>query len=260
MARSEVYRNPTVKRVIFQIRFPNLFYMESKIGDYQMRVMERFPESSLAYQRNILIADVGPDVSIGEIPRPTDDAQVSKIWRFRSPDAVELNIHTNSLDISSTVHKTYNNQQVGPRFRDVIELAVSTLIELTSIPVLSRIGLRYVDECPVPERTNEAYGNWYSTAFPLGRFPISDALEMLFIGRVRRGKHYLTYREQFWYKDGKPRLTLDFDGYAENVRATDYLTIADELHGVISEEYEERTIKEPVRQYMRGEVENDTRQ
>ena len=259
MARGEVYRNPTVKQVIFQIRFPNLFYIESKIGDYQMRVMERFPDSRLAYRRNILIANVGPDVSVGDIPKPTDDAQVSKIWSFRSREGVELNVEMDSLAISSTLHKTYNSPGVEPRFRDVIELAVGSLIEVTSIPVLSRIGLRYVDDCPVPETTNETYRSWYATAFPLERFPISEALEMVFLARVRKGKHNLTYREQFGYKDGKAQLTLDFDGYAETVRASEYLTTADELHDMISEEYEERTIKEPVRLYMRGEADNDTR-
>ena len=31
MAINEVFPNPTVKKVIFQIRFPNLFFIESKI-------------------------------------------------------------------------------------------------------------------------------------------------------------------------------------------------------------------------------------
>ena len=37
----EIYPNPTVKRVIFQARFPNLFYLESKIGDLQLLVKVR---------------------------------------------------------------------------------------------------------------------------------------------------------------------------------------------------------------------------
>jgi len=45
MQINEVFPNPTVKQVIFQIRFPNLFYLESKIGEYQLKIMQRFPES-----------------------------------------------------------------------------------------------------------------------------------------------------------------------------------------------------------------------
>ena len=29
----EVFPSPTVKQVIFQVRFPNLFYLESRMGE-----------------------------------------------------------------------------------------------------------------------------------------------------------------------------------------------------------------------------------
>ena len=61
MAIDEVFQNPTVKQVIFQIRFPNLFYMESRIGDYQLKIMNDFPESSLLHRRGVLIASLAPD-------------------------------------------------------------------------------------------------------------------------------------------------------------------------------------------------------
>ena len=47
------------------------------------------------------------------------------------------------------------------------------------------------------------------------------------------------------------KLILDFDGFAMSIKARDYLTVTDGLHSIISDEYE-RTIKEPVKQYMRG--------
>jgi hypothetical protein len=40
MAIEEVFPNPTVKQVAFEIRFPNLFYLESKIGELQVKIME----------------------------------------------------------------------------------------------------------------------------------------------------------------------------------------------------------------------------
>jgi hypothetical protein len=49
LEKDEVFPNPTVKTVIFQIRYPNLFYIESRIGDIQVKIMDDFPESSLLF-------------------------------------------------------------------------------------------------------------------------------------------------------------------------------------------------------------------
>jgi hypothetical protein len=56
MPLAEVFRNPTVKQVAFEIKFPNLFFIESKIGDLQMIIMDKFPESALLFQRQIMFA------------------------------------------------------------------------------------------------------------------------------------------------------------------------------------------------------------
>jgi len=41
MAIAEIFPNPTVKSVFFEVRFPNLFYLEAKIGDLQLKVLAR---------------------------------------------------------------------------------------------------------------------------------------------------------------------------------------------------------------------------
>ncbi len=67
MPINEVFPNPTGKQVIFQIRFPNLFYIENKIGDFQVEVMERFPESSLTFRHQLVLADIGSSFNIEDI-------------------------------------------------------------------------------------------------------------------------------------------------------------------------------------------------
>ena len=58
-------------------------------------------------------------------------------------------MQSNSLDITSGYHKTYNHEGVE-KFRDIIELAVGKFFKVISLPIINRIGLRYVDECPIP--------------------------------------------------------------------------------------------------------------
>jgi len=68
MVIDEIFPNPTVKQVIFELKFSNLFYIEDKIGDLQLKVMERFPDANLIFRRQILFADKGPEGEIEIIP------------------------------------------------------------------------------------------------------------------------------------------------------------------------------------------------
>jgi len=250
MPEHEIYARPTVNQVIFQIRFPNLFYIATKIGDFQLKIMERFPESKLLQQRGIVIAELGPEASLRDLPEPPSHVGLQTIWQFCSPEGVKLGVTSNSLDLSSSQHKTYNAPGPHPRFRDAIEFATNHFLGLTEIPVISRIGLRYIDNCLLPELNNNAFSAYYNTTFPLKRYPISDATEMNFATRVRRGSYSLRFAESFVAEPSPARLTLDFDGSAENLKAENYLQTADALHDLVHDEYE-RFIRDPVRETMR---------
>ena len=82
MVITEVFPNPTVKQVVFQVKFPNLFYLENKIGDFQMKIMKEYPKSELQYRRSVLFADLGPK---GDF-KPVDEDLGKKVWAFSSED------------------------------------------------------------------------------------------------------------------------------------------------------------------------------
>lgn len=253
MPINEVFKNPTVKNVIFQIRYPNLFYIENRIGDIQLKLMEDFPESALVYRQRILLADVGPDVKIEKEFDKKPEEAATKIWQFESPNNYRLNILSDSLDISSELHKTYNNPASDIRFRDTIELVLNCFFEVTQIPIIKRIGLRYIDECPIPEKTNKAFKEYYKTAFPLARFKLEDAKEMHFRTVVKRENYFLTFVESLAIINDEYKLILDFDGFGENINPADCLKVSDRLHDLILKEYE-KSIKDPVYKYMRKEA------
>ena len=248
MSIDEVFPNPTVQRVIFQINFPNLFYIENKIGDLQMRIMKEFPESSLLFRRQIVFADMGPDTILDSVVEP-DKEMSKKIWQFRSKKKYLLNVLSNSLDITSEYHKTYN-LGAGDKFRDIIQFVCDNFLDVTSVSVLNRIGLRYIDECPLPSKDNAAFAEYYNSVFPIERFNLAFADEMDFKTVVKRGDYHLRYIESLKKKDDEYKLILDFDGFAKDVDPKDYLNVTDILHTIISGEYE-ATIKGPVYEYMR---------
>lgn len=251
MSIEEIFPNPTVKQVIFQIRFPNLFYMENKVGDLQVEIMEKFPESRLLIRKQVVFADIGPGVKLSDIQGDLglDEDTGRKVWQFKSDKDFQLSILSDSLDITSQYHKTYNLEG-SDKFRDIIEYVLDRFFRITSIPIINRIGLRYIDECPLPSKDNDTYKLYYDSAFPLDRFNLSDATEMDFKTVIKRGEYNLRYIESLQKTGDKYKLILDFDGFAVNISSQDYLKITDDLHAIISDEYE-RTIKDPVYEYMR---------
>ncbi len=251
-----IFPNPTVKEVVFQIRFPNLFYIENKIGDLQMKIMKEFPQSALLFRRQVLFADIGPEGKLENVPDDLDKESGKKIWQFKSEKDFKLNVLSNSLDISSQYHKTYNLDG-GHKFRDIIKFVLDRFFEVMSIPIINRIGLRYMDECPIPSKNNSVFRSYYNTVFPLDRFDIADASEMDFKTVAKKGKYILRYIESLKKTDVEDeyKLILDYDGYANDIETKDYLKVTDSLHTIIRTEFE-KSIKEPVYEYMKQKKED----
>jgi len=248
----EVFPNPTVKQVVFQIQFPNLFFIESKIGDLQIKIIDEFPESALIFQRGIVFA-VGHEKNIESIQQNIPQEQAAKVWQFSNPPmGYVLHVASNALTIISTSHKTYNNKQSGNRFRDIIVHVLKPFLDLTRLPTINRVGLRYIDECPFKEKTTTSFMEHFNSCLSTTRFSIEDSIEQQYVSFVKRNGHFLRYAEIYNANINPTSVTLDFDGSANNVPSNDCLDVADQLHVLIVEEYK-ATIKDPVYAYMRGE-------
>ena len=251
MIANEVFPNPTVKQVIFQIRFPNLFYLESRIGDLQLRVMKEFPESALRFRRHIVLADLGPEVREQEIAEQLGSESGKKIWQFRSPKDFELNVLGDSLDITSKYHKSYDNPEAEHRFRDVIEFVLNNFFEVMKVPAIGRVGLRYINECPIPSKDTKTFKQYYNSVFPLSRFSLEDASELNFKTVVKRGAYSLRYIESLQTRDDRHVLIIDLDAFTHGIGSSECLSVVDGLHELIRQEFE-YAIEEPVIEYMRG--------
>ena len=248
MPIKEVFPNPTVIQVIFQITFPNLFFIEKTIGDFQKRIMDKFPESNLLFKKTFLFAHTSADIKIDEMNAQNNIE--TKVWQFKHQDKYTLNVLTNSIDISSNIHKTYNNEG-GEKFRESNEYVINNFFEINAIPYLQRIGLRYIDHCPIPDGGDKEFMSYYKTSLPLNRFSLDNAISMDFQTVKNIGDNYfLTFAESIQYVLNKKKLVLNFDGFATNKLPNEYLSVTDKLHEIISAEFE-NTIKEPVKCLMR---------
>ncbi len=246
MSVDEVFPNPTVKQVVFQIRFPSLFYIETKIGEYQFAIMSSFPKSEVVFQRQVVFGEVAQSDASNKIP----GGDLRKIWKFTSDSGVQVEVQNDSLTISSEHHSSYASGVPDKQFRAVISFAVDKFLDATPVPVLSRIGLRYIDHCPVTSMTNRSFRRLYNSCVPSGRFPIEGTTEAAVSVVVNLKDGYgLIYKEQL--EAETPKLIVDIDAYHGTLsNPREYLAIADELHAITSREFW-LTAKEPLKDFMR---------
>ena len=245
------FAHPTVKQVIFQIRFPKLFFMQSKIGDLQLGLMQRFPKSESVVHRAVIMAQ-GTNESLQQLLKERPDDDEARIWKFEDAKGVVIEVKLDSLTILSTKHTSYANQP--DPFRETLSFVTAVFFKQAPIPVVARVGLRYVDECPFPTLTNDTFSRYFDSCLPVGRFPIERGVELVCRAVCPRDGGMIRYAEAVVAKDNGHVLVVDMDAFAEHVASASVLDTADKLHQIVRREFE-ATIKEPVLHYMRtGEL------
>jgi uncharacterized protein (TIGR04255 family) len=122
-------------------------------------------------------------------------------------------------------------------------------LQIVKIPKITRVGLRYIDECPI-QNDSHFFNEWYNSTFSLVRFPLEKAQELSFSARIKRDPHFLKFSESFQNDGDSLKYVLDFDAYSMDVPSEKYLEITDVLHEMILSEYD-ASIREPLKSFMR---------
>lgn len=250
MDAGEVFPNSTVKDVYFQVTFPNLFYLDDHLaGQFQLGILGRFPKSQLVVQRQFLIASAESGKDLGEVP----ETGTRKIWKFESESTgYDLQLASDTLSLHSSHHNSYAHGDADRRFRDLIDFGLSSFLKVVQVPFFNRVGLRYVDSCPVRSRSTRTFRSWYNSCLPCKRFPV-ETLDTATVGVVRKldAGYFLKYQERFAEESGILSLEIDIDAWHTQVKREDYLTTTDALHELCSEEFR-TTAKTPLLEYMRS--------
>ena len=247
----EIFLRPFVSHVIFELKFSNLFYIEDRIGDFQVKILEKYEESSLLFRRNFLVGDVGPDFNLADAVEKNSQ-ESKKIWQF-SNEISKLNITSNSLDLSTKSYKNYRSSG-DDSFRSLIDFVVEKFLEVTEIPKVSRLGLRYVNLCKIQDMNTQNFNDWYKTSLPIERFKLQDIDDMSFKTDVKINNDKMIYQEGIKKIKNEWKYVLDLDGYIENIDSSLVMETADRLHSEIYTEFN-KNMKEPALDYMRRENE-----
>jgi len=209
---NEVFKNPAVIEVAYEVRFPPQFYISRKIGDYQLVILDEFPESSQQVQTMVTLDANGVALK-DEANKPVLN------WVFENVDSkTKITVKQNSLSIISTEFKSYDS---GPenKFKDVVSQVVSKFRKHIPIKNFTRLGLRYIDRCPLDELTNEYFGKFYMPVIDINKYRLEDLIDTLIQIRMKKPPHYLHFQSGIKLFGEKYKYFMDFDGYAQNVDA-----------------------------------------
>jgi len=246
MEEYEVFKKPTVIKVVFEIRFPQLMNIGQNIGDFQLEIMDDFPISDKFYEQPFQIPVGGPGA-----PPISPIGNVGIVWKFQNTTKKNtLIVKSNRLNIISTEYKSYNHPE-HPKFRDLIQDVVSKFLKINPIKKFERIGLRYIDHCPLENKTNNYFRNFYKPNFDLEQFNIEEIMENFVLIRMRREPHNLLFKSGIMEDNkGNYMYFMDFDGYAINKKSESFLDVSDELHKLIHKVYYDN-ITDELKKYMR---------
>jgi uncharacterized protein (TIGR04255 family) len=250
MADNEVFPTPLVKQVAFELRFPNLFFIEGRIGEFQMQVMKDFPQSDLVQRRSFMVLAGDVDSPQAQELARQQASDIEKIWQFKSESGTRVEISSRNLVVVAEKHISYN-EGGDKSFRSVVEKVVTQFLGLIQIPVIQRVGVRYINECPLLDKTTKRFKDCYNSVLPVDRFGLENLSTANCIVVAKSGDMQIQHAESLRFATPNGDiLVLDLDASAENIASDKVMTTTDKLHEMIAAEFR-NVIKEPIVEYMR---------
>jgi uncharacterized protein (TIGR04255 family) len=248
MAAKEVFPTPLVKQVAFEVRFPNLFFIEGRIGEFQVQVMKDFPQSELVHRRNFMLLTGNAENPQAQELAKQQSADIEKIWQFKAESGVRLEISIRNLVLVSEKHSSYGEGENS--FRSIIEKTVSEFFKLIQLPIVQRVGLRYINECPLLDKTTKTFRDCYNSILPVERFGLENLSKADCIAVAKDGNMQIQRVESLRFGPTSNMLVLDFDASTENIASGEVIATTDKLHEMIEREFWQ-TVKDPIVAYMR---------
>ncbi len=238
----EVFRQSPLSQVIFEARFPILFSIPQKIGDFQLSVMDAFDKSKELKTQDIKLSpDEKPEFVGSDI-----------VWEFSHRDRdLTIRLFRNKIVVFSKAYKRYDSKK-QKSFRPNIQYAVEKFLHLFQIRIFSRIGLRYINKCEIEDLSNDWFKKFFKQTFDIDKYPWENILEQRVILRFKKDSQKLLFQSGLIEEEGIKKYLLDFDAYQENCEVRQYLEITDTLHEIILTEFHS-LITDEYRNKLRGE-------
>jgi hypothetical protein len=121
---------------------------------------------------------------------------------------------------------------------------------MVAIPLALRVGLRYVNECPIFNRSTERFNECYNSILPMSRFRLEQVANMDCAVVANMEQCQFRHLESMRLTPEGGQLVLDLDAWAENVPSENVMASTDVLYETIATGFRD-TVKQPIIDYMR---------
>jgi len=200
-------------------------------------------------RRNIMLLAGNPD-DLQEMAKQQSGNAIEKIWQFKSGSGTRVEVSSRNLIIVAEQHYSYH-EGGDKSFRSVVEKVVTNFFKITQIPVAQRVGLRYINECPLFDRTTKTFKDCYNSILPVDKLGLENLSRAECIAVAKSGEMQIQHMEALRFATPTTDiLVLDLDASTENVATENVLVTTDGLHDVIATEFR-NVIKEPIVDFMR---------
>lgn len=133
--------HPPLSQVAFEVNFPNSFAVETEVAEYQQRVQALYPNSGAEY-----IVRLPTAVAFGKPPRQ-DSAALTPMRSFvfqnsQGSRVVRVSVVNFTFVVTDYLH--------FEDYLDALTAAFVPAIEAFQLHNSDRIGLRYINQIPIP--------------------------------------------------------------------------------------------------------------
>jgi len=243
---AEIFPKAPLKAVAYEVKFHSLFSIPEAMGKFQLEIMDDFPKASQLYTTPFVVMEEG----VPKFP-PRSSDKITITYQFVSETGkTTVAVKLDSLSITSEEYKSYDDPS-SVKFKDVINKVVTKFVDVVQIPKFTRIGLRYIDHCPLAKKTNQYFKEYYEPPFDIQKYSVDDLIEGSIAIRSKKEKYNIFFQCQIAQDKGEYKYIMDFDAYAENVNSDDFLTVTDQLRDLDRNEFFSN-ITDNFIEYMRG--------
>ncbi|MBD3405657.1 MAG: TIGR04255 family protein [Candidatus Lokiarchaeota archaeon] len=222
--------------VTFEVRFDPLLAIQQKVPTFQEKIRGKYP-------------GLGKGVSFS-IGLPFQESPESIQWEFSTKDKTS---HIRlSMDRLIFVTKEYKNYS---EFRENYTFAFNEFTKTTKLQNFNRLGLRYINEIPLPHENNviEYILKRFNPIISRSRIEEDAPITFQTEYRVRHDEGLVTLRNNLSFEDGIPKYIIDIDGYSVEVMTSNQIeTISEKLHNLIVTEFH-KNITDKFLESLRGE-------
>jgi uncharacterized protein (TIGR04255 family) len=241
-AVSKPLRYPPLSQVVFEVNFPNCFAVETRIAEYQKRVESRYPKSGAEYivrlPAAVRFGKPPKEEAIGLTPMRSfafDNSKGSRIIR--------VSVVNFSLIVTDYLH--------FEDYVDALTEAFTPAIDIFQLQNVERIGLRYINQIPIPTQDAQVLYKKYVQS-PISAEAFSGHVPTNFLTEVSID---LASTERLTIRSGLlpslpevPTRTylLDFDCYSRNITLSsqNLMHLLNKYHDAIEAQFTGAVTKE----------------